>query len=445
MKMAGCLLLLAFAASPAALQESGTVSNPIRKVVSMLQMMQTKVTAEGEKEKEIFGKYMCWCKTGASDLNKSIGDANTKIPELQSDIEEAEGEMATLKADVEKHTADRAAAVAAMKEATAIREKEAAAFEAETAEVRSYLTALEKAVAALTAGVSTGKKALWEGGSPDGWSFAQTSTAAVLRNVVSKANLPEADKQDVLAFLSQGQGAPAGEYVPQSGEIIGILKQMHDEFAADLKDAIEKEEAAKKAYEELMAAKTKEKEALTKMIEEKLTRIAELGVKIAEMKNDLGDTEEGLVEDTKFLADLEQNCATKQKEWEVVCATRAEELLALADTIKILNDDDTLELFKKTLPSASFLQVQVTAASMRQRALAAILAARPAGGPGRLQLDFIALALHGKSAGFEKVLKMIDDMVAQLKQEQTDDESKKEYCDVQFDTSDDQTWTPRLP
>merc|ERR1719487_1008534 len=127
----------------------------------------------------------------------------------------------------------------------------------------------------------------------------------------------------------------------------------------------------------------------------------------------------------------------KQKEWEVVCATRAEELLALADTIKILNDDDTLELFKKTLPSASFLQVQVTAASMRQRALAAILAARPAGGPGRLQLDFIALALHGKSAGFEKVLKMIDNMVAQLKQEQTDDDKKKEYCDVQFDTSDD--------
>ena len=32
---------------------------------------------------------------------------------------------------------------------------------------------------------------------------------------------------------------------------------------------------------------------------------------------------------------------------------RAEELVALADTIKILNDDDALDLFKKTLPSAS--------------------------------------------------------------------------------------------
>ena len=50
---------------------------------------------------------------------------------------------------------------------------------------------------------------------------------------------------------------------------------------------------------------------------------------------------------------------------------RAEELVALADTIKILNDDDALDLFKKTLPSpagSSFMQVQVTEKSMRTRA-----------------------------------------------------------------------------
>ena len=51
------------------------------------------------------------------------------------------------------------------------------------------------------------------------------------------------------------------------------------------------------------------------------------------------------------------------KKW---CKTRTEELLALADTIKMLNDDDALELFKKTLPGASaFLQVQVSAQEVR--------------------------------------------------------------------------------
>ena len=47
------------------------------------------------------------------------------------------------------------------------------------------------------------------------------------------------------------------------------------------------------------------------------------------------------------------------------------ELIASADTIKVLNDDDALELFKKTLPSAasSFLQIQLQASMSRQTAL----------------------------------------------------------------------------
>merc|ERR1719263_1897032 len=53
------------------------------------------------------------------------------------------------------------------------------------------------------------------------------------------------------------------------------------------------------------------------------------------------------------------------------------------------------------------------------------------------QLDFIALAIQGKKIGFEKVIKMIDDMVATLKKEQMDDEHKKEYCAKQFDFAED--------
>merc|ERR1719243_159567 len=112
---------------------------------------------------------------------------------------------------------------------------------------------------------------------------------------------------------------------------------------------------------------------------------------------------------------------------------RSEELLALADTIKILNDDDALELFKKTLPaaSASLLQLQVTVADQRQQALAAIRANR------RPELNFIALALQGKKVDFGKVIGMIDEMVKTLGAEQQDDNDKKEYCEMQFDLSDD--------
>ena len=119
------------------------------------------------------------------------------------------------------------------------------------------------------------------------------------------------------------------------------------------------------------------------------------------------------------MKDMEANCAKKSAEWEQIVKTRNEELLALADTIKVLNDDDALELFKKALPAASaFVQVKVNAMTVRTRALAMI---RTVHSP---KLDFIALAIQGKKIGFEKVIGMIDEMVATLKTEQLDDDHK---------------------
>merc|ERR1719343_871146 len=109
-------------------------------------------------------------------------------------------------------------------------------------------------------------------------------------------------------------------------------------MSKELAEATSAENAAIKAYEELMAAKEKEVTALSAAIEEKSVRIGELSVSIVEMKEDLDDTGKALLEDKKFLADLEKNCDTKTAEWEERSKTRSEELLALADTIKILND-----------------------------------------------------------------------------------------------------------
>merc|ERR1719478_321009 len=127
------------------------------------------------------------------------------------------------------------------------------------------------------------------------------------------------------------------------------------------------EKAAIKDFDALVAAKTKEINALTAQIESKTAQVGDLGVKLVTLKEDLDDTTKSLMEDEAFLKDLEKNCKTKEDEWTVRQKIRSEELLALADTIKILNDDDALELFKKTLPaaSASFLEVRVSSTSLR--------------------------------------------------------------------------------
>jgi len=265
----------------------------------------------------------------------------------------------------------------------------------------------------------------------------QTTSASVLRSLVkSSRDMLDADREDLVAFLSGG-------YAPSSGEVTGILKTMGDEMAKDEEEMVSTEEAAVKSHEGLVSSKKKEVAALSKAIEEKLARTAELGISIAEMKNELEDNAGTLEEDKKFLADLEKNCGSKTSLHEEEKKVRAEEVVALADTIKILNDDDALDLFKKALPSAgaSFMQVQVTRAEMRQQARAVLSQARSRAplGVGRQRLDFIGLALRGQKIGFEKITKMIDELVASLKQEQADDDDKKEYCTQQFDLTEDKT------
>merc|ERR1719491_2459493 len=240
------------------------------------------------------------------------------------------------------------------------------------------------------------------------------------------------DRDVLSAFLtnSGGQG-----YVPQSGEITGILKQLKDTMDKDLASTTATEEQAIKDYNVLMAAKTKEMNANSRAIEAKTGRSGQVGLDIVNLKEDLDDTTKALYADRKFLANLDETCKAKKAEWEARSQTRATELLALADTIKLLNDDDALELFKKTLPSPTLLQVRMTGKVVRQRASRILMSTNRQRDP---RMDMVLLALTGSSQSFDKVLKMIDEMVALLGTEQSDDDSKKAFCEAELDKTEDE-------
>merc|ERR1719191_15137 len=120
-------LLLLGACPPAEAREAtvaAAAANPIRKVVTMLQSMQSKVEAEAKEEKKLFDAFMCYCKTGSGDLTKSIDNAGVKMPALASDIKEAEESMVLAKSELKAAQTDRSAAKAAVDAATAGREEE---------------------------------------------------------------------------------------------------------------------------------------------------------------------------------------------------------------------------------------------------------------------------------------------------------------------------------
>jgi len=384
--------------------------------VTMLQNMQKKIAAEGQKKEKMYDQYMCYCSNADETLGKSISDAETKIPQLESAISEGAALKKQLEAELLEAQKSRVDAKDAIDKATAIRDKEAKAFAKLKSDAEANIGALSKAIPAIEKGMSG--------------AFLQTNAANVLRQLSVSAEMNSADRDLLASFLSDGT-----KYAPQSGEIVGILKTMKDEMEKDFADASSEESSAIADFDSLIASKKKEIEALTKAIESKTGRVGALGVKLAQQENDLEDTKESLDDDKKFFADLDKNCALKKKEWAAYKEMEAQEMVALADTIKVLNDDDALELFKKTLPgsASSFVQVKVTSRSMVQHAVKALRSSQKKDP----RLDLIELAMHGGKMGFDKIIKMVDELVRDLKAEQGIDDDKRKYCNAEFDKAED--------
>merc|ERR1712013_705337 len=108
--------------------------------------------------------------------------------------------------------------------------------------------------------------------------FLQSPAAKIIRSIAT-SQMPDADRQELVAFLSG-----SSEYAPQSGEITGILKQLKEEMEKDLAAATGEENDSLASFKELVAAKNKEVNVLTAAIEDKSVRSGELAVAIVQMK-----------------------------------------------------------------------------------------------------------------------------------------------------------------
>merc|ERR1719215_1787242 len=127
---------------------------------------------------------------------------------------------------------------------------------------------------------------------------------------------------------------PFGDYAPQSTQIQGILKGMYDAFTASLEKANAEEAEQQKAFEELMAQKTK---------------------KLADARVDLDDTKEQLKADEIFFATTKDACKVKSQEWSERSRLRTEEMNGIQSAIHILNNKVAQNVFKNA--TTTFLQL----------------------------------------------------------------------------------------
>jgi hypothetical protein len=387
--------------------------------------MKSQLEKEAANDDEVMEKMVCWCETNDKAKTQAITDNTQKEKTLTANIEEFTSMAATLKDDLAQLKVDIAAANKELAEATAIREKENAEFSADEKEQLTSINGLKGAIKTLGEKIALKQNSLLQV-----QSILRQNLHGKTGNVaLRKLGLKPHQRREVQSFLQVSEGTN----IPGSSEILGVLKQMQENFETNLKEAQTTEEEAVKAFTDLKAAKDKEIGEQTAQTDAKTAQLGDTVERLAEAKADLKDTTKTLESDTKFLADLKTRCGDMDAEFAARSKMRQEEITAVSEALNILTEDEARDQFTKTYEG--FIQVR-KAGGMRNHAAQMVMsAARKLGSP---RLRVIAMEI-GSGDVFAKIKVAVDNMVAQLKQENADEIKHRDFCIEELNQNEMQT------
>jgi len=427
----------------AAVACGATDTNPLAKVLDLMDDCAAKVTADGEAEAKAYKEYFEWCddvakntqfeiKTGKASVEK----LTASIAKLTSDIEVGTSKIEDLAASIATNEADLA-------EATGVRAKEAADFTSAEAELADAVDTLGRAIGIIERESAKNPAA-----------FAQIDTSNMQKltqaigAVVDAAAFSGNDKSKLMALVQNQQGsddddeemgAPAPDsYKSHSGGILDVLADMKDKAEAELSDLRKAEGNAKQNFNMLkgslegeVAADTKDKdgEASDKAAAQEEKSVAD---------GDLSQTSKDLAAAEADLSKATHGCLTAAADHEATVAARAEELTVIAEVKKILQESTAGAVSQ----SYSFLQLgsQLRTRSdlIKSEVVTAVRKlAKQQHSSALAQLSSkIEAAMQYSSLGgedvFTKIKGLIGDMISKLEQEAEADATEKAYCDEEL-------------
>jgi len=470
-------LFLALVSSSSAAPSSAltTDMSPVRKVITLMEEMKAQCEKEAEEDDAAYNKYKCWCETNDKEKTAEIKAAEARIEELSAFVEEAAAKEGQLKTEIAGLAADIAEDKDSLATAAALRQKENEGFLAEEADMKETSAALAQAIQVLS------KVQLLQQGRPNP---AAKTVLLQVRDLIQRHypkfhGVMQRDLFDVLsslqdmlpqAFLTkrprsaaleqllpwekseeqigmeakpnelEGQAASAKSYNSRSGNILGVLAEMRDEFNRDLSEAQKADFQALVAFQQLRSAKLSEIAAATEQMETKEASLADLLDQAAKAKEDMEATKTALGADQRFMIDLAKNCEAEKQEYESRAQVRGEEIRALGEALKILTADDARDLFGKTI---SLMQV-----SSSRRSVTGVVAAQERASQRAMErLTQVArktgnwalasLAVQVRLDAFTKVKEAMDKMFKELEQQQKQEYEKKDLCNQEIDKTED--------
>merc|ERR1719161_2615630 len=412
----------------------------------LLKDMLKQMEKDAEIDEEVYEKFICWCTVNDKEKTKAIKDAEEKIKLLGLQIDEWSAWSAQLSVEISGHYKATADLQANLEQATAIRKKELAEFNAHEQELLDTIAALKAAIAQLQPHHPHTAMMLLQRSEGQVASSAAMQVAAMLRRMVAKYSdlirgvITHKQRRVLAAFLQQPADYMDAEptfkqsYAPQSGEILGILKQMLEEFEADLSQAQKDEIAAQTQFEELKASILKELEPTVEIHSKKDGEKADTDAKTDDAKKDKADTEAELAANKEYLDKVREKCRLIDLQYEARQKARQLEVEAVTKAMSILSSDEAMDLGTATFNS--FIQREAAEHREQQSQASDLLHAVAK----KIQSPRLAaFALRVRLDAFTKVKAAIDDMIAQLTKQQEDEIKQKDFCVDEFNQNQLQT------
>merc|ERR1719469_709595 len=259
--------------------------------------------------------------------------------------------------------------------------------------------------------------------------------------MVQASLISSADGNKLAAFLQSSQkaedeegepGAPAAAvYDSQSGGVLEVIQNLEEKADSQLSELRSQETANQNNFEMLKQSLTDEINIDNKELAEAKKGLAASAESKSTAEGNLGVTSKDLVGDTKAKRDLHHDCMIKASDFEAETKSRGEELRALAEAKKVIQEATALNQvsFMQTVRSrigshddiAKFEIVRLVRDLARKDNSATLM-----------QLSSqLAVVMH-TSDPFGKIKGLISDMIAKLEQEAGADATKKAYCDKEL-------------
>jgi peroxiredoxin family protein len=408
-----------------------STARPITRVINLLKEMQSQLASEGKKDDEQHDKLACWCATNNKEKSDTVKAGEEKVAQLTATIEELTGTSAELTETLKQLKEELAADTQALAEATEMREKQAAEFHGAEKEAIENIQSLKAAITVLNKHYGAFAQVAQVFGQDSSLLQFPSRAEEVLAQSATNAHGLSSDEVITLRQarrVMQKYERKTGTLMMQGvsgGEIMGVLKTMQEQMEGDLSEDQKTEASRQDSFLKLRDAKREQITEGKRLIEEKTAQLTDAQFRLSDAKEDKEETEASIAADQEFLVQLDKTCKDGESSYQLRSKARAEEASAVSAALSVLTSDDARDLFSKT----SF--VQMSRKSAKARAVAVLSAAKVP--------ELSMLASEVQLDSFARVKKAMDDMIAKLKQEESDEVKHKDFCNESIQKNDMET------